>query len=55
MKGSLKSELWKAFHNKMFLLALAAGLLMSAANILQNYGTVAELTAAGFDMPGLGD
>ncbi len=44
MSGTLKSELWKAFHNKMFLLALAAGLLMSAANILQNSATVAEIT-----------
>ena len=44
MKGNLKSELWKAFHNKMFLLALAVGLLMSAANILQNSATVAEMT-----------
>ncbi len=44
MSGTLKSELWKAFHNKMFPLALAVGLLMSAANILQNSATVAELT-----------
>lgn len=46
MKNILKSELWKAFHNKMMLLSFALGMLLAVADVVQNSRLVAELTEA---------
>lgn len=43
MKNMIKSELWKALHNTYFYIALAAGFLIVAANVIQNYLTVSDL------------
>lgn len=44
MKNVLKTELWKAFHNKMIMLSLSIGILLAIADVAQNAGLVAELT-----------
>lgn len=44
MKNTLKTELWKAFHNNMLILSLSIGILLAIADVAQNAGLVAELT-----------
>lgn len=45
MKSSLKTELWKMFHNPMFYAALAVGCLVSLINVGENWAAAEELKA----------
>lgn len=44
MRQSLRTELWKAVHNTMFLSALLFGVLIASMNILENVKLVQELS-----------
>lgn len=46
MKNTIKTELWKAFHNRMFFLALAVGGAIVAMDALQNIPKVQYYTEA---------
>lgn len=42
MKKMLKAELWKALHNRLFYLAVLAGVAISTANIIRNAGNISQ-------------
>ncbi len=44
MRSMIRIELWKAFHNKMFLSALLFGIAISAINVVENIAIVRELS-----------
>lgn len=44
MRSMLRVELWKAFHNKMFVSALLFGIAISAINVVENIAIVRELS-----------
>lgn len=49
MRNSIKTELWKAFHSKMCILAFSLGILLALFDVLENAETVASLTKATID------
>lgn len=44
MRSMLKSELWKATHNKFFCISIAIGMLLSLCDVVQNWLEVDYLT-----------
>ncbi len=44
MRNSIRTELWKALHNKMFFTALLFGIAISTINIFENITIVRELS-----------
>lgn len=44
MKSCIKTELWKAFHNSYFIIALSAGMILVLCNVFKVYSIVQEVT-----------
>ncbi len=44
MKSSIKTELWKAFHNPLFYISIALGMAIITADVVQNAFLVSYLT-----------
>lgn len=44
MKSNIRAELWKAVHNKMLYAALAAGVIISMLNVIENIPVVKDIT-----------
>lgn len=47
---SIKTEIWKATHSKMFLLSLLAGIFLALMDVVQNACTVQNMTQSTLEM-----
>lgn len=47
---NIKTEIWKATHNKMFILSLLTGLSLALMDVAQNYSTVKDMTQSTLEM-----
>ena len=54
MRNTLKVELWKAFHNGFFYIAIIAGMIIAIIDAAENYSLVQELTERTIEIQSLG-
>lgn len=47
---NIKTEIWKAIHNKMFVLSLLVGISLALTDVAQNYSTVKDMTQSTLEM-----